>query len=759
MPTIPNVFFNLTNTGTTPINPLVKNRIAIVGRFDRGIVGEPTYGLGDYDVRQRYGFADQPGDLAYRAARSQQAEDFALVRVLGQTKQACAAILLNGYASVDNTLQLGISDIGAIESQTTDPGSTLVQFAQYNSQPGVNVKGTLHLSVFNIANIPGNESITFRYLFVDQNSTQTFPIDWNNVNDLANVNIAAPNFIQAGLDLLIDFSNIATTQIGDSFSISVVDDTITVPVQANEIASQINSSLIQALLATGVYESVERTAADDGVIICLSPDIAEGSAGNSFNLNINVANPDGFIALNGNTFTTINQGSTSYGNPIAPLTFAGGADGPRNAVKDFYAIDSTPLLRIISASPGNWGNNLRVTIYPTSITEFKLTVVDTSQADGENTETFILDFTNTDNEGYLKQLENSQYIRGIFLPKANNLANAGIYEAFSPLRVDFLDPLLNTALPIDLNPTHPDHYGAIYTQDIPLSNGYDGLPIGDADYIAAIESLASFPAHIILTDGYTSTAIEQALIQHAENSTELEGLRIALLPAPKYLAPSAAQSFITGIGSRRAVGVAGWHTYSLAANSDRFSVPATAAYAGVLSSIPYFLSPAARGIITPLVGISEVDIAKNSNLLSLELYGESRLEILALDPVLLNYAFTTGSTLSSDTNWRRISTVRTFDYIRQDIYRLLNQFKSRPHTGAIRDQIATSIDSYLETLLTNGEIANYLPTIINSTNNSQADFLANRLNIKICVLDLASLDFIYVNLFRDTTLSLGFIEI
>lgn len=750
MNAIPSVFFNTTIEGITPINPIAKNRIGIIGKFDRGVINQPTYALGDEDVKKRYNLDNNPGSLVYKSARAQGATEFALVRVLGRQKQACSAVLFNGIVSVNNNLNFDLIQLSDIETiKVANNGEKL--FNLVNNYTGFD-QGYVYIYIDSIDTDNSTfKDITLKYLFktkIQAESLNENEIDWSLVTDTIVVDsLNQTNVDILGLNLGINStSNIAAEDI---YKIEVYQNTWQVALKVNELPNQIANNIVSKISGLEPFGEIKLTQAQDGVIFCFS-EIISGTKGNNFIFKILPDVTDNNLKINNTNLISINEG----GLPL-DVTFTGGLDGPRNAYRDFYTINNIPLLRVLAKSPGDWGNNLKVSIYPISLEEFKLTVSDTSLSTFEdNSETFILNFKDLDYEGYLNKLKNSKFIEGIYLPQFNNSSQKELYKNYSPSRIAISD---NNIIDIN-NPSHINYYGFQFLNEISLLKGYDGPVIDDTDYILGIKSLESFPVHIILTDGYSNLNINNTLISHCENATELEGLRISLIAAPKFLQPIAAKKFVTGLNSKRAMGVVGWKTLSSVPNAERFSVPATADLAGILSIYPFYLSPAARGIISPVQEVSEIDIAKFTNTLSLNIYSENQLEILALDPALLSYHFTTGNTLSSDPNWQKINSVRTFDYIRQDVFRLLQRFKSRPNTAQLKSQIAGSIDAYLEGLFGAGQIAGYRPTEINELNNTQTDYLNRKVNIKISILELYAADYIYANLIKDTSISEGFVE-
>lgn len=473
----------------------------------------------------------------------------------------------------------------------------------------------------------------------------------------------------------------------------------------------------------------------------------------------------GVVTLSQNLVGTAGSGTASFvftntsGLNITPNGFSnttfmsGGEDGPRLAFREFYSMNGTPILRVFGSSVGAWANSLRLTLYPLTASSFRLSVEDLN---GDNynpeqvPENYVIDLAEDgaiDENGFLIATRDSALIRVAFIPKYFNptsFNSALLYS--SPQRIAPPDATVTDIT----NPAHPDHYGPNYLQEISLEGGFDGPDITEQDWIKAIDVMAEFPAHIILAAGqYRSRAVKVRLMTQAENSHELEGLRIAVLNTRPSLPTVMARQETIGFDSKRAVMVTGWSTYANFAGSTRFALAPDALYAGKLAVIPFEAGPNARTTAGPVQGIFEVDTRFNSKA-SLQIYTDARLEILALDQTQAGFYFINGRTLSSGTAFEKVSIRRVYDLIRQDLFVNLQQYKSETNTRLLREQIAASINAYMSSLTRAGTIANYLPTIIDSSNNTTEDFIAGRLNVQIQFLPLYAADYIYINIVRNS---------
>ena len=397
---------------------------------------------------------------------------------------------------------------------------------------------------------------------------------------------------------------------------------------------------------------------------------------------------------------------------------SGGEDGPRRAERDFYTLDGIPLIKLIATSEGAWGNNLKLSLYPIDNKRIQVTITDLNK-DNYNPplrdEVLIFTLSDTDDAGFIQGLQGSNYIRGIFLPKyANPNFNISLLTR-SPMRLAPADDYV-----VDpSNPSHPENFGPSLLKNFTLENGYDGPTIQDEDYIKAIDVIRNQAVHIVITPGVSdSLLVKSRLLAQAEGASELEGLRIAVINARPGLTPEAAKSETFGFDSTNGVMVAGWSSYSGVRGASRFGLSPDALLAGKLSAIPFYVSPAARTTAGPIFGISEVDTERYTSSAQLNLYDDARLEVVHIDPASFSFNFLNGRSLSSNIQWDRISFRRTFNIIRTDIVRNLQQYKSEPNTPNLRSRMSSAIDAYLATLVRNGQISNYTGAVVSSPNPS-----------------------------------------
>lgn len=732
---VPSVQFNESNVGITPIQEGVRNRIGIVGEFSRGPANIPTFISGYTDFANRYGSDIKSGSLAYQAAFDQGATDFILYRVLGHAKSAKGTVRFSNTASKPNVLVLNLKFTGEVVDKNLIPLETLITSSgRYSGS----VSGRFLFKVTAIST-----SATVKYIFVPLGSSED--VDWSGVSTSVAVNLASDKgvakLIANGVSLtfgtLGQTSDIAL-RLNDEWSLRVNSHTFSIRINQGDLPNQVATSLIDTLSGVEPLGEIVRNAEDDGVVFSLNSDL-DGNIGNSYSYYFELQD-------------SVSPGITVTNSGVGNITsMQGGEDGPRNAVRDFYSLSGIPLLRLIAVSEGGWGNQLRVSLYPVSNSQFRLFIEDlnsTAYNPKLESETYLLSFTDLDGSGFINALSTSKFVRGIFLPKFNSPSDFDIaLISQSPQRL--APPNINITNISDFR--HPSYFGPSKLVSISLQNGFDGPALNDQDYISGLRDLESQPAHIVLTPGkYQSANLKAALITHAEKCQENEGLRVAILNARPNLNPNSAQQETIGLESKRAVMVAGWSTYAGQTDAPRFGLSPDAVYAGKLASTAYFVGPNARRSAGRVFNISEVDTKLFSGTESLQIFTDARLEILAVDPALQANVFINGRTLSSDTAWEKVSIRRTYDYVRQDVNTLLQQYKSEPHTELLRRQIASAINAYLQEKMRAGEIANFRTVQIDSANNSPESYITGELNITISFLPLYAADYINVALVRDT---------
>lgn len=438
-------------------------------------------------------------------------------------------------------------------------------------------------------------------------------------------------------------------------------------------------------------------------------------------------------------------------------SFVDGEDGPRNASVNLFSYTGTRLIEFQAISEGQWGNSLRLDIDPQPNGGWRCVVKD---LEGQNFNPPIADeFYNVDltaqgavdNLGEIEIFKTSSLVRAFFIPKVLDPSS------FNVSLLSEIPSRLAPAVSINLvnneeDFAHVSHFGPNRLNNISFERGYDGPILTEKDYVQAMEEFNGQIVHILIAPGiHTSSPLAQAqLVAIARNGTEIDGLKIAVLNARPGLKPGAAKTEAASFNTSRAVMITGWATYGGQITTSEFGLSPDALYAGMLASISYSISPAAKTSAGPVFNVTNVDNRSYNSNQSLQLYTDGRLEVLRQDINLGGFFFLTGRTTSSNTAWDKIVIRRTYDIIRQDLYESLQPYQSEPHTKLLRRQVETSVNAYFQTLLRNNKIANALPAICSDSNNPPENYINGNLNVAISFLPLYAADYINVTISRNT---------
>lgn len=724
----------------------VYNRIGMISNFDRGPANDPRLISNYRNFADLYGSNAATGSVAFQAAYDQGAREFSLIRVLGRSKAAKAAISFSGVANQNFNSFLNLRYIGAPVDKgeltldvtiNTDPSSiyTSTQSGRYWFEvTGVNTT---------------DNTVTMRWKFIpiSNNVINLEDVDWTSSTNLTvDFDTVAPGSyvtIEQGLKLSFGPTGanvdalVEQFRVGNAFSVRTNSYTYTIPISTSFIPSQVANTILSYISGGSPMGEVKVNDLNNGVVIELEPEL-RGSLGNRWAIYFTGFDGTGLVASASNTIAS-------------PAIFmSGGVDGPRSAFRDFYALDGTLVLRLIANSEGGWGNQLRVSIYSIDSNRYSLSITDLN-SDQYNPplvpESYIIDSFDIDQDGFLNQLKDSKFIRGIFMPKFLN-PNADLNNVLrAPQRLAPSNPFVTDSN----NPAFPSNYGPSYLTNVSFEEGYDGPATDESDYLYALDLMKGQPVHLVCCPGkYGSNSLKAALITHAEQSNELEGLRISILNASPTLTPISAIRESQGFRSDRAVMVAGWSTYSQQPNAARFGLSPDAVYAGKLAAIPVFVGPNARRVAGSINSINEVTTSRYSSRSDLQIITDAKIEVIALDPAVRSYNFVSAVTLSSSTTWEKVYLRRVHDMIRMDLYKALQSYKSEPHTEALRRELSSAIRAYMEEKVRRGEIASVGAVTADSTNNNAATYTNYELNIYLEFLPIFSADYINITMVRNS---------
>jgi uncharacterized protein len=290
--------------------------------------------------------------------------------------------------------------------------------------------------------------------------------------------------------------------------------------------------------------------------------------------------------------------------------------------------------------------------------------------------------------------------------------------------------------------------------DTPLAGGDDGATTADADYIGTVDPagnrtglqvLAAAYVNIVLCAQQSSTAVNQALIDHCKEAALSSGLRMAVLNAPKGVAPAQAAAAQT-YSSSRALMAYPWVTPqefpAVTAAPDGY-------YAGVLATLNPWVSPSNQ----PLQGVLATERALNED--DLVLLTRARICPVAFNNAMNDFRIANGiNTFTYDPNsgsddWSQIAIRREFDKIETEIWRKTQWAKSQPITKQLLQTLKTQIDEMLRNHRDEThEIYDFKPTICDETNNTPETMTARRVVTQISIRPDYAADFIDHNIGR-----------
>ena len=439
-----------------------------------------------------------------------------------------------------------------------------------------------------------------------------------------------------------------------------------------------------------------------------------------------------------------------------------GSDPLTYASRIRYDANGLPLVLVRALSPGRHGNNIRISIRPVPPGQWRLEVYDDSNSANSRplpAEAYVMSNYSVDPQtAEFQETLDSRMVRCYFIPvlMANGLpVDKAIYD-LTPQRV---------APPIDdvqdvLDPKHVSHRGVTYLRNLYLQGGkdpidYDPTRPQERDLIQAIRRLQQEDVAILAMPGVTiqdsryEGAISE-LINQAETSTTVNGLRIAVLQAPPDVTPSRAEAISQMVArSDRVVIVAGHVTMAGYRYLGINRVPCDGYYCGTLAMIQPHYSPAASTVTPNLVGVVTVDTKNVPEYL--DAITRAGLEALYFDPGLRQFKFLNGITTSLEPTRRYVCIRRMADQMIHDLSASLQWVRSMPHTFELRRLVASSVDAYLRQLLREQRIYGFRPTICDESNNTMLDVAQGRMNVRITYTPIFPADFIRVDMVRDLT--------
>jgi hypothetical protein len=448
-----------------------------------------------------------------------------------------------------------------------------------------------------------------------------------------------------------------------------------------------------------------------------------------------------------------------------PLYFAGGTAGSSAAFRDYYSTDSDLLVRIVALSEGTYGNKIKLSVNPIGLGQFSITAIDEDSITYQTsatTETLSLSTRDVDQTtGVFNATTNSSLIRAYYIPVLTRGSN--VLTELELNKVPYrIAPAFGQALPTlntdastgNIAKYSPAYQGSSYLQNLYLEGGQDAVADPDVQ-LGAVGSLAMkkavqkledqdiailYPAGVVMGDSRYSSVIEEAVGQ-INRATTSNGRRRLVLQAPPNLNQDQARLFGAQLNNKDISLVAG-HCSVLGISTSN-TEHAAALYAAILSlSSPQF-SPSYLGNGIPISLVRSVDTLNNPQYL--EALTVSGVEALVYDVSLRTFKFLNGRTTSSISAEKHVSIRRVADEVLNNLYITLQPLRSAPNTSQLRALVEATCDSYLNSLVSEGWIQSYVPTICSLQNNPLATQILSQLRIRLNYVPIFPADIFMVD--------------
>jgi hypothetical protein len=453
--------------------------------------------------------------------------------------------------------------------------------------------------------------------------------------------------------------------------------------------------------------------------------------------------------------------------------FSGAMVGSRPAFKDFYSIDSDPLIRVLALSDGLYGNRIKVTITPQANGQFTLYVVDEDSGDylsAPTSETLTLSTRDVATNGLFNASANSRLIRVFYLPAVAGQMLTEPELDKVPMRQapSYGDriPVLNVSSTLGSSYTLPIYaqgaVGSPYLQNIYLEGGSDASisNLSSVERAAilrqAVQALESEDISLLYCAGFTAgdqnySPVVEEMVGQVNRANVMTGLRTAVIQAPPNLSQSQAQVLAASLDNPRVVLVGGHITMQGVPGFN--NTPAAGLYVGMLASKNPEISPASAGEGMIPNGVVSVDTPTTTTYL--DAVTRARAEVLYYDAGLRTFKFLSGISTTSLYNDRYVSIRRMGDQILHDLYNNLIWVRSSRNTEGLRSRVASAVDAYLQNLQREERIIAYRPTLCNESNNPSNTIAQGVLNIAIFYTPVFPADYIRVNVTREIEDSLS----
>ncbi|WP_238446398.1 phage tail sheath N-terminal beta-sandwich domain-containing protein [Desulforamulus ruminis] len=390
------------------------------------------------------------------------------------------------------------------------------------------------------------------------------------------------------------------------------------------------------------------------------------------------------------TFGGYTEGLTGYLSALAALNQGAsdlkivriGGTAMKAAEKIYKDASAADSIKVTAASPGTWGNDIKVAVAAgTAASTFKLVVIYGSQS--ETLDNLTLENLNN---------VNSQFVTVSKVTEATNL---------------------------------PQNIAST-----PLAGGNDGAAAADGDYIGTLDEngkrsglkvLETVQVGLVLCAQQHSATVQNALLTHCAGASIGQGLRVAILNPVQNLSVDAAAATTASMDAARGILTYPW--VEPVELPGQYVAP-DGYYAGLLSVLRSNQSPSNKqiqGILSAERMLSEAEV--------------KTLTLARISPISLvpgrGFRVRNGVNLASDSAWSQTCIRRASDQLEMEVFAAIQWAISEENTPELRTAVAAQLDALMLVKKLNREIYDYKPTLCDDSNNTSETIAARILNVAV----------------------------
>lgn len=275
-----------------------------------------------------------------------------------------------------------------------------------------------------------------------------------------------------------------------------------------------------------------------------------------------------------------------------------------------------------------------------------------------------------------------------------------------------------------------------------FTGGTNGTAVDDGDYVTALQAFEADEEVNIIVSARASATVNNALIAHAALTTIPPRMVII---APEFGATiEDVKTMMASINNDQVIVTYPHLQIANPYNNKKEYHTPTAFYAGVLAGLSYEQSPSRQQVIG-VIGTEKALTRGEVDVLSQ--HRVSPISLIAGQGFVIRNGYNTSSVPARANITRR----RAANFFARAFETGAQQFVSRPHTVALRNEIKTAFGSLIENELALGRIGNVnggKPYAVkcDDQNNPDSVVRANRMMVDVQISLLAPADFILITM-------------